>query len=150
METVKIQISSLSISCQLVGIIVLTKDSEIPLADTVVLRGDQSCSLQVSVSFLGSNAIALLALTPTLRTDFYATPLGPGQPVALGSICSACQFHQPTYCPTLAIPHLGDAGLVVDRVYRLSALIRIGAAEQPALLCGLLESPIVQLYDQTP
>ncbi|MEM9903723.1 MAG: hypothetical protein AAF921_01690 [Cyanobacteria bacterium P01_D01_bin.44] len=138
-------IHSISIFCRLEGIKILSAVLASTPTDTVILQHNQPYSLQVSVEFIGSNAIALLALTPTLRADFYATPVGVGQSMTLGTVCLSSQPQQQLYTLELKIPSIDNAGLEDNRVYRLSALVRIGATDQPAILCGVLEAPIVQI-----
>lgn len=143
---IKTEIQSIVIPCRLEGITILTEASAPSLTDTVILHHNQPYSLKVSVNFVSSNSIALLALMPTLRADFYAIPLGIGQPINLGTACLSSQPLQRTYSLVLQLPSLEKSGFAIEHVYRLNALIRIGATDQPALLCGLLEAPVVQVY----
>ncbi|MGD1857966.1 MAG: hypothetical protein ACFB2W_27330 [Leptolyngbyaceae cyanobacterium] len=139
-----VNIHAIPVSCQIGDLKVVTAHSTQPHSETI-LQSDVPFSIQVSLAFVGTNAIALLALTPAIQVDFYAKPLQAGATADLGMITMTTAPPQMAYTPILHLDTPDASGLITAAVYRLGALVRIGAVEQPALLCGVIEELIVQI-----
>ncbi len=140
-----VHIHSIPISCQLYELCVVTAHSPQDVSNTV-LPHDDAFSVQVSLAFLGTNARALLALAPIIQVDFYAKPLQAGATTDLGSTTLDAIPQQMSYAAALHLGSPSESDLTAATVYRIGALVRIGALEQPALLCGVLDDLIVQIY----
>ncbi len=110
------------------------------------LQIDQPFSLQVTVDLLPSTAIALLRLSPQIRVDFYAKPITSGDGYELGTVAIAAQPTQHTYNIEQPLDTPYNLGLTHQGLYRVGAILRIGAPDGPALLSGLLESLVVEIY----
>jgi hypothetical protein len=110
--------------------------------------GQEECfSLRTRVEFQGSGAIALLPLNLLLQVDFFAQPVGRGAALELGTARLSTIKGEFIYYPTLEIvqgPH--SIGLVAETVYSLTALLRAGSAEGPALMTGIIEGLTIQTY----
>jgi hypothetical protein len=63
----------------------------------------------------------------------------------LGRVSLETQPKQLVYEPTLTLEE--GLGHPVSDVYKLSALVRIGAAGHPSLITGLVEGLILETYD---
>lgn len=144
-----VNIHSLSIVCKAYGLSVLT-DEVWETSANVILPHDSPFSVQITLAFENSNAIALLALSPTIQADFYAAPLQAGNKVDLGSSTLTAESQQTTYAPQLELQSPAVLGLVPHQVYRLGVLVRIGALHQPALLCGVVEELMAQVHAALP
>lgn len=110
------------------------------------LQLDQPFSLQVTVEFLSSVAIALLRLSPQIRADFYAKPIASGDGYELGTVAIAAQPDQLTYTLHHSLDAPDELGLLKHGLYRIGAILRVGAPDGPALLSGILESLVLELY----
>ncbi|MBE9066065.1 hypothetical protein IQ260_05305 [Leptolyngbya cf. ectocarpi LEGE 11479] len=140
-----VSVHSIPIHCQIYDLTIVTACSEQPSTDTI-LRHDDPFSVQVSLGFQGNNAIALLALTPIIQVDFYARPLQAGSTLDLGVATLETVIDSMSYTAALHLDAPSKTGLTAAAVYRIGALVRIGALEQPALLCGVLEDFVVQIH----
>lgn len=140
-----VSIHSIPILCQIFDLVIVTAHSAQTSTDTI-LRHDEPFSVQVSLGFQGNNAIALLALAPIIQVDFYAQPLQAGSSLDLGVVTLKTVIDSVSYTPALHLDTPLKAGLTAAAVYRIGALVRIGALEQPALLCGVLEDLVVQIH----
>lgn len=140
-----VHIHSIPISCQLDELCVVTAHSPEDLTHTV-LPSDDAFSVQVSLAFLGTNARSLLALAPTIQVDFYAKPLQAGATIDLGTTVLDTVLQQMSYTAALHLGSPRESNLTKATVYRIGALVRIGALEQPAMLCGVLDDLIVQIH----
>jgi hypothetical protein len=138
-------LQSIPISCRIHRLTVFTSQAEDETANTVLYQ-NEPFSVQVSLDFVGTNAIALLALKPVIQLDFYAKLLSKGLSIELGSLTTETNTQQLTYIPTLALGSPVDIGLTAAKVYRFGVLARIGALEQPALLWGIFEELMVQIH----
>ncbi|MEM6251657.1 MAG: hypothetical protein AAF821_01935 [Cyanobacteria bacterium P01_D01_bin.156] len=107
---------------------------------------DAPFTAQVALSFDASNAVALLALNPTIQIDFYIKPLQAGSTIDVGNIALVTNSQERLYTLQLDIASPAELNLDKSKVYRLGALVRIGAPENPALLCGVVEELMIQLY----
>lgn len=144
-----VNIHSLPIVCKAHGLSVLTNEIWETSAN-VILNHDSPFSVQITLDFENSNAIALLALVPTIQADFYATPLQAGNKVDLGSSTLTADRQQTIYAPQLDLQSPAVLGLIPHQVYRLGVLVRIGALHQPALLCGVVEDLMAQIHGVLP
>ncbi len=110
---------------------------------------DESFCLQVTVGFAGAGAIALLALKPTIRVEFFAKGWGLADELALGQVLLESNPTQFLYEPILSLTSgLGKVGGVTETVYKISALVRVGAPNFPAVVTGLIEGLVIQTYNQ--
>ncbi|MEM7062577.1 MAG: hypothetical protein AAF572_05370 [Cyanobacteria bacterium P01_B01_bin.77] len=140
-----VSVHSVPILCQIFDLAIVTAHSDQPSTETI-LRHDEPFSVQVSLGFQGNNAIALLALTPIMQVDFYARPLQAGSTLDLGVATLETMVDSMSYTAVLHLDTPSKTGLTAAAVYRIGALVRIGALEQPALLCGVLEDLVVQVH----
>lgn len=140
-----INIHSLPIACKVHGLSVLIAHSNEAFTQAIVPY-DAPFAVQVALTFEDSNAIALLALQPTIQVDFYMKPLQAGSTIDLGTSIQATDSHQCLYTLCLETTSPSELNLSAHQVYRLGALIRIGAPEQPALLCGVVEDIMIQIH----
>lgn len=140
-----VTIHSLPIICKAYGLSVLTAHSEAVLTQAI-LSYDAPFAVQITLDFETSNAVALLALSPTIQVDFYVKPLQTGHTIDLGTSTLTTDSQQSLYTLRLEMTSPSELNLATNKVYRLGALVRIGASEQPALLCGVLEDLMVQIH----
>lgn len=133
------------IACQLSDLTVSTANSASSLSETI-LQGNQPFSLQVTVEFSGSGAIALMPLSLTIQTNFFTKPLGPEQGMVLGSVEVITRPGTFVYSPTLNLAPPLSLGLHTGTIYRIGAVLRIGAPDWPALISGFTEETIVEIY----
>lgn len=143
------EVSSIPIRCQFGELTVVSAgaDAEAP---TPVLNLEESFTLRTRIEFLGTSAVALLALEPAIHLEFYAKPCGPGESIALGETQLVATSEQRTYAPSLSVQSPADTGFRADGVYRLGALLRIGAEGGPALICAVQENVLVQIHTPEP
>ncbi|MEO0537100.1 MAG: hypothetical protein AAF215_24990 [Cyanobacteria bacterium P01_A01_bin.123] len=139
-------LTSIPIACELSPLEVLDPNAN-AMADTAILSATQPFAVQLSVTFQGTNAIALLALTPTIQAEFYAKPTTHSTTIPLGECQDITRIDQLDYPLTLNISAPLETGLTPGTVYRLGALIKIGSPDGPALICGVQETGMVQIYE---
>ena len=132
-------------TCRYSNLTIFSQDSDGTTPDTL-LKETQPFSLQASVEFVGSGAIALLCLNPSIQVDFYAKPCGRGEDVELSTVAITAVADQVLYTPTLEVGAPVSVGLTAGTLYRISALLRIGAPDCPALICGVIEDLMVEIY----
>ena len=132
-------------TCRFSSLTIFGRDTDRTTPDTL-LKELQPFSLQASIEFVGSGAIALLCLTPSIQVDFYAKPCGQGEDVNLGTAAIPAVADQVVYTPTLEVESPASAGLAAGTLYRINALLRIGASDCPALICGVIEDLMVEIY----
>lgn len=134
-----------SVTCRLSDLIAFGKNSGTP--ETVFSDGEP-VMVVVTVEFSGSGAIALMPLKPSIQVDFYAKCFGPGEELELGCVTVEAATKQLVYKPTLVLSRgLGTAGLVSDKIYKISALIRVGSPGYPSLVTGFIEGLVIQTYN---
>lgn len=138
-----VNIHSLPIICKAYGLSVVTGSSDV--AQTIVPY-DAPFTVQIALAFDDSNSIALLALGPTVQVDFYVKPLQAGSTLDLGSSTLTANGHQSIYTALLEVTSPSELQLMANRVYSLGALVRIGAPDHPALLCGVVEGLMIQIH----
>lgn len=111
-----------------------------------ILKADQPFSLRVLVEFSESGAIALMPLSPTLTVTFYAKPV-PSEPgMTLGESRLEAIANLFTYTPTLSLASPEAIGLKSGSIYRINAVLRVGAPDCPALIVGIIEGLTIQIY----
>lgn len=135
-----------SFSCKLSELTAYAQD-----ADQVetIFELNQPFWLKGQIEFGESGAIALLALQPTLRMEFFAKAVGLPEELRLGEVMIACHPDQLRYEPVLSLPGgLAKVGGVTETVYKISALVRVGASRYPAMVTGVMEALLIQTYSQ--
>lgn len=133
------------IACQLSDLTVFTANSAPALSETI-LQGNQPFSLQVTVEFSGSGAIALMPLSPAIQVKFFTKPLSPEQGMELGSVEVITRPGVFVYTPTLNLGPPLSIGLRTGTIYRIGAVLRIGAPDWPALISGFTEELTIEIY----
>jgi hypothetical protein len=145
MSKAKAQITIATLDCTLSDLLAYTATSA--RAETVFAQTDP-LSIQVKVEFVGSGAIALLPLTPIVQVEFFAKGIGAPQ-IHLGHVLLETVANQFCYEPTLMLSEgLQSAGLLSEKVYQLSALLRVGHPSYPAFVTGFIEGLLIQTYNQ--
>jgi hypothetical protein len=135
-----------SLNCLLSELKVFSTGSS-KLAGTI-LSQDEPIALEVTAEFGYSGAIALMPLGLEIRADFFVKPIGRGEELELGCAIERTTANQFIYTPTLQIEAgLKTLGLVPDKTYRITALVRVGAPYYPAFVTGFLEGLMIQVYD---
>lgn len=133
-----------AINCRLFDLTAFTNDPE--TMETIV-REDESFGFKVTVEFGRSGAIAFLPLAPWIRVHFFAQPLGLGKKVALGHATEKAAAGQLIYQPILRIPGgPAEVGLEAEAIYKITALLQVGAISYPAFIHGFLEGFTLQVY----
>jgi hypothetical protein len=131
------------INCNLSNLTVFTTVSEGEHPETI-LHQHESCSLQVTVEFEGSGAIALMPLSLCIKVSFFAEPCGVGSKIELGDSLVDTFARTFTYTPTLTIATPTSVGLVAEEIYQVTAVLRVGALNSPALIIGFIDGLIIQ------
>ena len=142
-----VYIDSLPIRCHLYGLSVSQSNHESDdegLLDSIVMS-DRPFSVQVTVEWLGNTAIALLMLRPELSVDFFAKPIAIGNAIELGTVTHFTSPKERTYRPTLEVQSPIACGLNAG-LYHLGAVLRVGAEEGPALVCGAIEGVVTEIF----
>jgi hypothetical protein len=140
------QISIAPIRCVFSRLTVFTTNPDSGVPDTI-LGANQPFSLRVSVEFEGAGAIALLPLAPTIAVNFYAKSLTTDPDMTLGEVKIGAIANLFSYAPTLSIASPQSIGLVPGSLYRISAVLRVGAPDYPALIVGAIEDLAIQVYE---
>lgn len=139
------QVNIAPISCNLSNLTVFTTNSHIEYPE-MILRQDESFSLQVTVEFGGPGAIAIVPLRLPIRVNFFAEPYGIGKKVELGNTLVETSARILTYTPTLSVAKPAGVGLVPEEIYQITAILRVGAPDWPALITGFIEGLAIQTY----
>lgn len=138
-------VNIISIACTLSHLRAFTHASKAP---ETLLCHSEPFGLEVTVEFAKPGAIALVPLSLPMQIDFFAKPYGCGSDLELGTVTAVTQAGQFSYALTLEIPGgPAQAGLVSEKIYAVSALLRIGAPQYPALINGFIEKLIIQTYE---
>jgi hypothetical protein len=143
------QINIASFTCSLSALTVFTSEVN-TISPNMILRHDEPFSVAVRVDLAGAGAIALVPLGMSIQVEFFAHPLGIGDAVELGEASINTVAHVFTYTPKLAVASAVKVGLVPEKIYQIKALLRVGAAGFPALIVGLTEGLMLQIYHQNP
>ncbi len=139
------QVNVAPITCKLSNLTVFTTDPDAEYPETI-LSQEQSFQVRVTVEFGGPGAIALVPLCLPIKVNFFAEPYGLGSKVELGDTLVETSARILTYTPTLAIATPADVCLVCEEIYQLTAVLRVGAADWPALVSGFIEGLAIQTY----
>lgn len=139
------QISIAPITCRLSHLTVFATEPETDYPETI-LKQKEPFQLRVMVAFGGPGAIALMPVGLSVRVDFFAEALGIGSKVELGKAVVETAREVFIYTPTLKVAAPAAAGLVPDGIYHVSAVLRVGAPEPPALIAGFIEGLTIQIY----
>ena len=133
------------IACRLSQLTVFTNDANPPFSETV-LQSHQPFSLKVIVEFSGPGAIALMPLAPAIQVEFYTKPLSPETGTILGSIQVNTRPDVLIYEPTINLGTPLSIGLRPKTIYRIGAVLRVGALDWPSLITGYTEEVTVEIY----
>lgn len=133
------------INCNLSNLTVFTTASNGEHPETI-LHQHESFSLRITVEFGGSGAIALMPLNLCIKVSFYAEPCGLGSKIELGDTSIDTSARTFTYTPTLTIATPTAVGLVAEAIYQVTAVLRVGALNSPALIIGFIDGLIIQTY----
>ncbi len=139
------QVNVSQIDCHLSDLTVLAANAK-PISSATVLKSDKPFSLQVTVEFAGPGAIALMPLSLAVQVEFYAKPLGPEAGVILGTISLSTSPEVLTYTPELTLGPPASVGLQAKTLYRIGAVLRVGAPDWPSLIHGITEELTVEIY----
>lgn len=134
------------INCNLSHLTVFTTVSDLEHPETI-LDQHEPFSLQVMVEFGGPGAIALMPLSLCIKVSFFAEPCGLGAKIELGDSLIDTSARTFTYTPTLTIATPASVGLVAEGIYQVTAVLRVGALNSPALIIGFIDGLIIQIYD---
>ncbi|MEB3355209.1 MAG: hypothetical protein VKK04_00580 [Synechococcales bacterium] len=135
--------SILPIRCRLSDLAAIAQPAD---EATSVLAVEQAFTLAVTVEFLGAGAIALLRLQPQICVEFYAKPAIAGETLGLGLVREGAIASTSIYRLEHLIESPRAAGLAPGTVYHIGALLRVGALEGPALIAGVHEALMVEMY----
>lgn len=139
------QVHVAPISCKLSNLTVFTTDAHAEYPETI-LRQDTPFSLRVTVEFAGSGAIAFVPLCLPINVNFFAEPYGVNSKVEIGNASVETQARVLTYSPTLTVAKPAGVGLVPEEIYQITAVLRVGAPNWPALITGFIEGLVLQTY----
>jgi hypothetical protein len=117
-----------------------------PTSSATVLKSHTPFSLKVSVEFSGPGAVALMPLSMVVQVEFYAKPLGPGNGIVLGKASVSTSPDVLTYTPELQLGSPLAIGLQVKTVYRIGAVLMVGAPDWPSFIHGVTEELSVEIY----
>jgi hypothetical protein len=149
MSDAALYLESLPVRGRVSGLSVMQADDKGQPADEHILVGDRPFCVQLTVELIGNAAIALLMLEPTLSIEVLVNPPGTGNKVELGVVRQRMSLEQRAYTPMLELDPPMSYGLE-SGLYHLTAMIRIGAEEGPALLSGVLERKAVEVFCPAP
>ncbi|MEM9448736.1 MAG: hypothetical protein AAGA75_09385 [Cyanobacteria bacterium P01_E01_bin.6] len=139
-------LDSLPVRCRVSGLTVIQSGHDDGEEIEQILMADRPFCIQVTVEWLGNAAIALLMLDPTLSVEFVAKPAGIGDKIELATASETMQAPQLAYTPRLDLNTPHSYGLEAG-VYHLNAIIRVGAEAGPAMLCGVYEGIIIEIFN---
>jgi hypothetical protein len=145
MSTSKSQITIATFDCTLSDLTLFSTAST--RAETVFAQ-TEPLAVRVTVDFLGSGSIALLALAINLQVEFFAKAIGEKN-FSMGQVLLETNPKQLSYQPTLVLPEgLASVGFLPEKVHQLSALLRVGNPNYPAMVTGFIEGLLIQTYNQ--
>jgi hypothetical protein len=139
------QVTIATFDCALTELLAYTATST--RAETVFAH-TEALTMRVTVEFLGSGSIALLALKPPIQVEFFAKAIGAKQ-LSIGHILLDTAPKQFRYEASLIVSQgLGSIGFLPEKVYQLSALLRVGCPNYPAIVTGFIKGRLIQTYNQ--
>jgi hypothetical protein len=133
------------IDCQLSNLTVLAANAK-PTSSATVLKNDKPFSLHVTVEFSGPGAIALMPFALSVQVEFYAKPLGPKAGIILGTMAISTSPEILIYTPKLTLGPPSSVGLEPKTLYRIGAVLRVGAPDWPSLIHGFTEELTLEIY----
>lgn len=139
------QVNVAPITCNLSNLTVFTTNPDFEYPETI-LRQDKPFSLRVTVEFGGPGAIALVPLCLSIKINFFAEPYGVSSKVELGNTMMETSARIFIYTPTLTVATPAALGLVPEEIYQITAVLRVGAPNWPALITGYIEGLALQTY----
>ncbi|MEL6224132.1 MAG: hypothetical protein AAFR31_15975 [Cyanobacteria bacterium J06627_8] len=138
-------LDSLPVRCRVYGLSLKQSDNHEHEETEQIVLSDRPVSVQLTVEFLGNSAIALLMLEPTLSIELLAKSVSTGETWELGKLSQTMTPKERMYAPVLDLEPPTQCGLDVG-MYRLTAIVRIGAPDGPALLSGLIEDNRFEVF----
>lgn len=139
------QVNVASITCKLSHLKLFTTD---PNADSeTILRQDEPFQVQVRVEFGGAGAIALMPFALPIQVNFFADPYGCSTKIDLGNTIIETSAKLFIYTPTLAVIAPVLIGLLPEEIYQITAVLRVGVPNYPALITGIIEGLAIQTYN---
>ena len=139
------QVNVAPITCKLSKLTVCTADPNEEYQNAI-LQQDESFSLRVTVEFGGPGAIALMPLGMSIQVNFFAEPYGVNSKVELGKTSMNTSSKIFTYTPTLAVAKSAHVGLILEEIYQVTAVLRVGEPNWPAFIIGFIEGFAIQTY----
>ena len=120
----------------------ITINSAGPDPDSILLEGEPF-ELSVDVHFSGAGTAALMPLGLPVMVTFFAESVGPGPEVELGKATVETQCGKNDYTVTLRVNRNPLTG---ERVYKLSATLRVGSTKCQALVNGFISGGAIEVY----
>ncbi len=111
-----------------------------------ILKLDEAFELSVDLEFVGSGAAALVAAELPVKVTFYAESIGPGAEVTLGSTTIETKCNQLKYTVTLKVASPKTVKMDPELLYKIAAIVRVGATYCPALINGFISAVGLQVY----
>lgn len=139
------QVHVAPITCKFFNLTSFTAKPDAEYPETI-LKPNEPFSLRVTVEFGGAGVIALMPLLVCIKVNFFAEPYGLGSKSELGDALVTTSAGLFTYTPTLKIAKPEAVGLVPDAIYNISAVLRVGASNGPALITGFTDGLALQIY----
>jgi hypothetical protein len=139
------QVNIAPITCKLSNLRVCKNAPDVE-SPNLILRQDELFQVQVTVEFGSSGAIALMPLCLLIEVNFFAEPYGLGSKVELGNALVNTVGDVFTYTPTVTKVSPAEIGLCCPGIYQVTAVLRVGAANWPSLIIGLIEGLTIQIY----
>lgn len=140
------QISVAPVTCKLSNLTLFTTEPNAEYPETILVQ-DESFQVRVTVEFGGSGAIALMPLCLPIQVNFFAEPFGCGAKVELGNTLVETSAHIFIYTPTLAVSTPASVGMVVEEIYQVRGVLRVGVPNFPAFITGFIEGQPIQTYN---
>lgn len=139
------QVNVAPITCKLSNLTVFTSDPNTQCPE-MILGLDEPFSLQVTVEFGGPGAIAMMPLAMTIKVNFFVEPYGLGSRAEVGSTTVQTFAGILTYSPTLTLAKPAAIGLIPEEIYQVTAVLRVGAPDWPAVITGFIDGLALQTY----
>lgn len=139
------RISIAAFTCALSDLAALSKTTGQP---GTIFNQFEPVLLSVTLEFSGSGAIAFVPLAAAIQVDFLAKSLRSRQELELGAVTLTTSPKQLIYTPAISLADGFDAaGCEPNQAYLLSAVVYVGAIGFPALLTGMIDGLMIQIYD---
>ena len=132
-------------TCALSDLVALAKTTGQP---GTIFHQFEPILLSVTIEFSGAGAIAFVPLASAIQVDFFAKSLRSQQALQLGTVTLTTAPKQLLYTPAISLANGFDGiGSESNQAYFLSAVVYIGATGFPALMTGMIEGLMIQIYD---